>query len=188
MNIPKSAIYTRTGDKGETSFRGGCRVKKDDPRVAAYGTIDELNSVIGVALSYIPDQEMTDVLEKIQHDLFTLGAELASLNDGAPGNTPHVVSEHVRDIELAINKFDSRLLPMKTFILPRGNHAASFLQLARTVCRRAERYVVGLEGNYPVNPDLVMYLNRVSDLLFVLARYANKEGKEEAPVYKYYKK
>ena len=160
-------IYTRTGDSGETSLFGGSRVAKDDPRIEAYGTIDELNSAIGVARATWPSSSIDKQLDAIQSDLFDIGAHLA-----APGNTRFagVEPRRIEELERAIDAMESELQPLTNFIIPGGSLAAAELHIARTVCRRAERRVVALEDN----PATVAYLNRLSDYLFVAARYANR--------------
>jgi cob(I)alamin adenosyltransferase len=168
-------IYTRTGDGGETSLFGGGRVSKDDPRVRAYGTIDELNAVIGVVRTSGMPQEIDGVLERVQHQLFDLGAELATPDaaSAAAGHAPRATAEWVTALEREIDRFEGLLPPLREFVLPGGTAAAAGLHHARTVARRAEREIVRLAGRGPVNPELLKYVNRLSDLLFVLARAAN---------------
>jgi cob(I)alamin adenosyltransferase len=160
-------IYTRTGDSGETSLFGGSRVAKDDPRIEAYGTIDELNSAIGVVRASWPSSPIDKQLNAIQSDLFDIGAHLA-----APGNDRFagVEPRRIDELERAIDAMESELQPLTNFIIPGGSLPAAELHIARTVCRRAERRVVALEDN----PATVAYLNRLSDYLFVAARYANR--------------
>lgn len=167
-------IYTRTGDGGETSLFGGGRVPKDDLRVRAYGTIDELNAVIGVARTAEPPPEIDRILERLQHQLFDLGAELAT-RDATPaaGHVMRVTPERVAALEQDIDRFEAFLPPLRQFVLPGGTPAAAALHQARTVARRAEREIVRLAGREPINPELLKYVNRLSDLLFVLARAAN---------------
>jgi cob(I)alamin adenosyltransferase len=137
-------IYTRTGDTGETGLIGGQRVPKDDPRVEAYGTVDELNAVLGVARGYLRDQhELDALLERIQNELFDIGAELASPPERA-AQFQTIEERHIRAMEEAIDRFEEELPPLRQFILPGGTQAAAYLHLARTVCRRAERQVVRL--------------------------------------------
>lgn len=169
-------IYTRTGDAGETGLLGGRRVGKDHPRVEAYGTLDELNSVLGVARAFLkqekPQLEGVDpVLEEFQHDLFALGAEVASPAGGQ--NVPRCTAEDVQRLERHIDRLDAGLPPLREFILPGGAVGGSLLHLARTVSRRAERRLVTLAKTETLNPELLRYLNRLSDLLFVLARSVN---------------
>jgi cob(I)alamin adenosyltransferase len=166
-------IYTRTGDTGETGLIGGQRVPKDDPRVEAYGTVDELNAVLGVARGYLRDQpELDALLERIQNELFDIGAELASPPERA-AQFQTIEERHITAMEEAIDRFEEELSPLRQFILPGGTQAAAYLHLARTVCRRAERQVVRLSHSSTVNAAIIKYLNRLSDLLFVMARVAN---------------
>ncbi len=170
-------IYTRTGDGGETSLFGGQRVPKSDPRVGAYGTIDELNAVLGVVRAAGPGSEIDAVLERVQHRLFDLGAELATSPTapaGAAAYAPRVGSGWVEALEKDIDRFDAALPPLRQFIIPGGTGVAAMLHLARTVARRAEREIVALGARESLNPDVLKFVNRLSDLLFVLARAANK--------------
>ena len=170
-------IYTRTGDAGETGLFGGARVSKDDPRVDAYGTVDELNACIGVARSLGASSHTDAALLEIQSDLFTLGAELACL----PGKedklrvTP-VGEADIARLEFWIDRSEAPLEPLKNFVLPGGCPCAAELHRARTVCRRAERRTLTAGRSSAVRPEVVIYLNRLSDLLFVLARYENHES------------
>jgi cob(I)alamin adenosyltransferase len=161
-------IYTRTGDAGETSLFGGGRVRKDDPRIDTYGTVDELNSFIGVVRATWPGSSVDEELSRIQSDLFDVGAQLA-----APGNDRFrgPDGQRVAALEAAIDEMERDLPPLKSFILPGGSPAAAQLHVARTVCRRAERLVVAL-GDGSLD-ETVVYLNRLSDYLFVAARFAN---------------
>jgi len=160
-----SKIYTRTGDDGTTGLGDGTRVPKDSVRVEAYGTVDELNSVLGVLLAvpHLPEA-VAAILTDVQHELFDLGAELC-----IPGHTV-ITAALVTRLETALDEFNDALPPLKEFILPGGGPAAAACHLARTVARRAERRVWTLAGAETVNPDVLRYLNRLSDLLFVLAR------------------
>ncbi|MBM3998393.1 MAG: cob(I)yrinic acid a,c-diamide adenosyltransferase [Planctomycetes bacterium] len=168
-------IYTRTGDDGETGLLGGPRVAKDHERIAAYGDVDELNAAIGVARSESPHESMADQLETIQHELFALGAELASPDPQAMG-TRWFDDARVARLELAIDAWEQRLPPLTRFILPGGTRIAAALHVARCVCRRAERQLVRLmKVDAAVGPLPLRYLNRLGDLLFVLARAANHE-------------
>ena len=172
-------IYTRTGDGGETGLLGGGRVRKDDPRVAAYGQVDELNAAIGFALSLDPRDFATDILEPVQRDLFTLGAELAAPEPAARERAlagRSIDRPEIEALERAIDAREAALAPLREFILPGGSPKAAALHLARTVCRRAERGVVALASHSAVPPAIVTYLNRLSDLLFVLARAANAQA------------
>ncbi len=168
-------IYTKTGDKGETSLFGGQRVPKDDLRIAAYGTVDELNSVLGLALAETPNDEITRILIQVQNDLFTLGSDLASPLEKENRNfvIPRITTAQVERLETFIDSIEYKLPELRNFILPGGSKAASFLHFARTVCRRSERMAVSLARTVDIGPNPVVYLNRLSDLLFVLARYEN---------------
>lgn len=166
-------IYTKTGDSGETSLFGGKRVWKNDLRIEAYGTVDELNSVLGVAVSEIKTLELREVLNGIQNDLFILGSDLASPSNGKNNSVQRIDEELIKKLEEIIDKFDPQLPPLKNFILPGGLKSAALLHLARTVCRRAERNVVALSKIEKVGIEIEKYLNRLSDLLFVLARFEN---------------
>lgn len=174
-------IYTKTGDAGDTGLFAGPRVRKDDLRIEAYGTVDELNAVLGLARSQsavgqskLP-HEIDSLLAEIQHRLFDLGAQLATPNPTS-GGTNLITTKHIESLEQAIDRFDSQLPSLKNFILPGGTLAASWLHLARTVCRRAERRVVTLleRERGTIAPEVLIYLNRLSDLLFVLARAVNQ--------------
>ena len=169
-------IYTKGGDKGETGLFGGERVSKDSLRIETYGTVDELNSFIGLALVEIKDYEVKKLLERIQNTLFILGSDLS-----APGNVKNkshyltrISKLNYEEIEKEIDKFDSRLGELKNFILPGGSKSAALLHICRTICRRAERRVVALNNAVNISPDIIIFLNRLSDLFFVLARYENK--------------
>mgnify|MGYP001121411428 CR=1 FL=1 len=168
-------IYTRTGDKGETSLISGQRVKKSDWRVAVLGELDELNSSIGVAISFLSLEEIQAVLNRIQNELFTVGAEIATKNHSGKPTNFSITEESVKRLEEQIDKFSEGLAPLKDFILPGGSQPSAFLHLARSICRRAERALVILAEKEHVRDVLLKYLNRLSDLLFVLARLVNQE-------------
>lgn len=182
-------IYTRTGDRGETGLFGGPRVPKDHIRVEAYGEVDELNSVLGLALTRLDAGNSADIagaLREIQSELFTIGANLATpgLQDGGRPSThvPAFEASRISELEEQIDRADTELEPLRTFILPGGTEAAALLHLARTVCRRAERRVVTLSGQAHIDPGIGIYLNRLSDLLFTLARLVNhRSGRPERP-------
>jgi len=163
-------IYTRTGDAGSTSLFGGARVSKSDARIEAYGTVDELNSFLGLARASWPTSEIDAQLAAIQSDLFDIGAHLAS-----PGTSRFagVESARIEALEQSIDAMESELAPLRTFILPGGALPAAHLHVARTVCRRAERLVVALNDEAPATQSSLAYLNRLSDFLFVAARFAN---------------
>lgn len=172
-----SRIYTRTGDSGETGLYGGGRVRKDNLRVAAYGTIDELNAVLGVARESLGDvQKLAEVdafVVRLQHQLFNLGAELATPDPAAHG-TNLITDADVAWLEQSIDAWEKELAPLKTFILPGGSPPAARLHWARTVCRRAERLVVELAAAESLRGEVIRYVNRLSDALFVAARKANQ--------------
>jgi cob(I)alamin adenosyltransferase len=167
-------IYTKTGDAGETGLFGGGRVPKDDPRVRAYGDVDELNATIGFAAALDPAGFAAAALESVQRDLFTIGAELATPNPAKLRAA--VTTDQVSALEQVIDKHEAGLPPLKNFILPGGTPKAAALHLARTTCRRAERSVVTLSRDQQINPVIIHYLNRLSDLLFVLARAVNSQA------------
>lgn len=192
------SIATKAGDKGTSSLIGGVRVRKDDPRIEAYGTVDELNAVVGLCLNYATASEVIVTLNQVQHHLFSVGAELASL--GTPNETTKIKHSHVEFLEEALYKVESSLPQQKHFILPNGTKAASYLHLARTICRRAERRAVvcanigaGAVGSNQiknqaqnqVNSELVRYLNRLSDLLFLFARLENNQANCQEEKVKY---
>jgi cob(I)alamin adenosyltransferase len=177
-------IYTRTGDAGETALLGGTRVFKDHGRVAAYGDVDELNAVIGVVLAEGLPAGDAALLLQVQRDLFALGARLADPTAAVAGRREKAVldAEDVERLEHAIDERQAHLPPLTAFILPGGARAGALLHLARTVCRRAERAMVALHRVEPLEPALLTYANRLSDLLFVLARAANRrQGHPEEP-------
>lgn len=173
-------IYTRTGDEGKTSLGDGSRLPKFHPRVTAYGSIDEINSVIGVAILQVADAAVLQVLRHIQNDLFDVGADLCR-PERAKANQPslRITDEQVTWLEKQIDHFNAGLQPLNSFVLPGGSPASSYLHHARTVTRRAERDVVRLAVDEPVNAAVLRYVNRLSDLLFVLARFLNDGGKED---------
>jgi cob(I)alamin adenosyltransferase len=176
-------IYTGGGDAGETSLGGGARVSKTDPRIETYGTVDELNSALGLVLAADPPDELRGWLERIQNELFDLGADLSVPLDDTKERL-RVDAGQVRSLEELCDLVNERLEPLRSFVLPGGTEVAARLHVARTVCRRAERLAVGLAGKAAVNPEALRYLNRLSDLLFILARAANAaEGRDE-PLWK----
>ncbi|MDA2933813.1 cob(I)yrinic acid a,c-diamide adenosyltransferase [Acidobacteria bacterium AH-259-D05] len=174
-------IYTGRGDQGQTSLFSGERQYKDSPRVTAYGTLDELNSVLGLAFSFCRNQQVKDILRSLQHQLFKAGADLATTTD-KKCRIDRIKKTDWQHMEALIDELQIQIPPLKEFILPGGSPGGAFVHLARTVCRRGERELVSLIRNkLDVNPELLIYLNRLSDLLFVLARFENilEGGKEE---------
>lgn len=176
-----SRIYTKSGDRGETALGDGARVAKDHPRVTAVGTVDELNATLGLVLANCADYPEAALLLRVQNDLFDVGADLCVPITAAEesGQCLRITAEQVQQLERAIDRLNESLQPLTSFVLPGGTPAAAWLHLARTVCRRAERDTVTLARDPAerVNPELLMYLNRLSDLLFVLARAANDCGR-----------
>jgi cob(I)alamin adenosyltransferase len=181
-------IYTGTGDTGETGLYGGQRVRKDDARVEAYGTLDEANALLGIAAGLLQDADLRELVTRLQGELFVLGSDLATplAREAQAGTSvvPRIQSEHSRALEAIIDQFEAELAPLRQFILPGGAPAAAALHHVRAVLRRAERRVVtlhALDAN-GVNPEALRYLNRLADLLFVLARAANaRENVADVP-------
>ncbi len=167
-------FYTKTGDSGETGLIGGRRLSKADPRVACYGNVDELNACVGVALAACPHADWSDDLRAIQSDLFILGAQLATGGDKPPGHA--VLPRHVAALEERLDRVTAELDPLTHFVLPGGCELAARFHHARTVCRRAERAVVGLGAVENVDPLVIAYLNRLGDLLFAYALGSNQRG------------
>ncbi len=174
-------IYTKTGDKGTTSLLGGTRVSKDDLRIEAYGTLDELNSHIGLLIAYLNEDEIIGKLSTIQSLLFNLGSHLAAESDDHP-SLPELTEAYVTDLEVAIDHYETELEPMKSFILPGGSVAVAQAHVCRTVARRAERRIIGA-GIEHKNIDLIVkIMNRLSDFLFVLSRLiAKRAGIDDVP-------
>jgi cob(I)alamin adenosyltransferase len=175
-------VYTKTGDEGTTSLFGGKRVSKDDLRIDTYGTVDELNSYIGLLRDQEVNRHRKSILVEIQDRLFTVGSILAT----EPGNTkvkiPHLAEADVEFLEKEIDSMEFQLSPMRFFVLPGGHPSVSFCHIARTVCRRAERLSIALTNTEPVEPLVIKYLNRLSDYLFVLSRKMTSElHAEETP-------
>ncbi|MDI3316349.1 MAG: cob(I)yrinic acid a,c-diamide adenosyltransferase [Bacillota bacterium] len=185
--MPRARIYTRTGDTGETSLVDGSRVRKSSPRVEAYGSVDELNAALGVVLSLEPGEELAPTLRRVQGELFVLGARLAAPAGGARAGSaarvaglPTLPAQWVEVLEREIDRLEETLPPLDHFILPGGGPAGAWLHLARTICRRAERAVIRLGEEEPVEPEIRRYLNRLSDYLFVAARAVNhRQGRAE---------
>ena len=175
--VKLTKIYTRGGDKGETSLVGGKRVAKHDLRVEVFGTIDETNAAIGAACIHVSN-ELGPLLGRIQNDLFDLGADLAN-PEAESKNQLRILPEQVKRLETEIDELNANLSELESFILPGGSPAAAHLHLSRTVCRRAERLATALAAQEPINPEAMRYLNRLSDLLFVAARVENSRGKAD---------
>ena len=174
-------IYTKTGDKGETALGDGSRIAKTSPRVEAYGTVDELNSIVGIAVFHA-EGKIREQLQTIQNDLFDLGADLCvpvTQNVKAEYPPLRMVKTQVERLESEIDQVNKDLSPLRSFVLPGGTLLASYLHQCRTVARRAERLTVGLSKEEPINPDTIKYLNRLSDWFFVMARVANNNGKDD---------
>jgi cob(I)alamin adenosyltransferase len=179
-------VYTRTGDKGDTALVGGRRVPKDSPRIEAYGTIDELNSIIGLVRAFNEEKSrnakaqrfLDEVLAKIQDELFDLGSELATPPDAEYSGMYHIGDAEVKRLEATMDRCQKELAPLKSFVLPGGGKVGAFLHQCRTVCRRAERDLLRLSRSEPVSEWAIKYVNRLSDLFFVLARWAAKQAGE----------
>ncbi len=191
MTFRINRVYTRTGDQGDTALVGGKRVSKAEPRVAAYGEIDELNSVLGLIKERLPTElsSLREPLEFLQQELFDLGSELATPPSGAYPQMIRITAEHVTRLEHACDNFGAGLPELTSFILPGGSETAALFHVARTVCRRAERRIVALAAEASANPEaaltepILQYVNRLSDLLFLLARYALKQQNKDAPLW-----
>jgi cob(I)alamin adenosyltransferase len=180
LMVRLTRIYTRTGDAGHTRLASGESVRKSDPRVAAYGTVDEANACLGLVRLHLGgDPELDAIMARVQNDLFDLGADLATAGDDQ--NALRVLDDQVARLEREIDRLNGALSPLNSFILPGGTAAAAALHLARTVCRRAERDAVHLASaeGVTVSPAALKYLNRLSDLLFVAARWANDKGRAD---------
>jgi cob(I)alamin adenosyltransferase len=170
-------IYTKSGDGGETGLFGGGRVRKSEARVEAYGEVDEANAAVGAARAALSDPELDAELGRVQAELFTVGAELASPHGAkARGGVPAIDPAWAARLERAMDRWDAELPELRSFVLPGGTAGAAALHLARCVCRRAERRVVALAARVEVDPGALVYLNRLSDLLFVAARVANQRA------------
>lgn len=170
-------IYTKTGDAGETGLFKGPRVAKHDSRVDAYGNVDECNAVIGITLHYVQHSEVCEILKSVQNDLFELGADLATPPQTQDDSRWRIPAEMTTKLEEWIDRFEASLPPLTNFILPGGSSGGAHLHYARTVCRRAERSATKLAMEQKISPEIVRYLNRLSDLLFVLARTENQHCK-----------
>lgn len=176
--VKLNKIYTRTGDKGETGLADGSRVRKDSQRVATYGAVDEANSAIGIVRLYT-EGPSDQALARIQNDLFDLGADLSTPIKDNEENVLRIIAKQVAWLETRIDRINSDLAPLNSFILPGGSAASSYLHLARTITRRAESLAVALSVKEAVNPEALKYLNRLSDYLFVLARALNDNGADD---------
>ncbi len=183
--MPKlTRLYTRGGDEGETSLGGGQRVPKDAPRVVAVGAVDELNACLGVALAHGLAPRLAELVPPLQNELFHLGADLCFLEeDKLKHPLPQIEARHIEALETLIDEFNAAVGPLKNFVLPGGSVGAAHLHVARTVCRRAERSVVTLARDEAVGAFALAYLNRLSDLLFTMARYENQQRGVDAPLW-----
>lgn len=170
-------IYTKKGDQGQTYLFGGGPYPKDSERIEAYGTVDELNSIVGCTLTELQEADLVAALEALQKELFQLGAELATLQPTPQMLKGYLQDSHIHKLEQQIDAWEKELKPLQKFILPGGAPAAAWLHLARTVCRRAERCLVSLSHDMPIRPELLRYLNRLSDWFFVMARLANHRAR-----------
>lgn len=179
-------IYTKTGDKGETSLFGGERVQKNNQRINAYGTIDELNAFIGFAITEIKSSEIKEVLLDLQNKLFTVGSDLATpdTEKNKKLDISRTQKEFIDKAESDIDKFNGQLEELRNFILPGGSKGSAILHICRTICRRAEREVVALKNSEKVNENIIVFLNRISDLFFVLSRYENKVSNQPDTIWK----
>ncbi len=177
--VKLTKIYTRGGDRGQTSLGDGARVAKHDVRVAAYGTVDEANAALGLARLHC-EGALDDILARIQNDLFDLGADLCRPeSENEKGPALRMTADQTRRLEREIDEINARLAPLDSFVLPGGTPAAAYLHLARTLARRAERDMTALAEREALNSEAIRYINRLSDLLFVLARHANEDGAKD---------
>ncbi|VAV94928.1 ATP:Cob(I)alamin adenosyltransferase, partial [hydrothermal vent metagenome] len=174
-------IYTRTGDGGQTHLSDGSRTNKTDQRVAAFGAVDELNSALGLAILAVQDDTLSAYLSRIQNELFDLGADLSHPGPDEAAKTPplRITAAQTARLEQEIDQMNKTLPALRSFVLPGGSEAGARLHLARAICRRAEREALHLTNNQPTNPQALIYLNRLSDHLFVAARWANKDQNQE---------
>lgn len=177
-------IYTKTGDRGETGLLGGKRVSKSDLRIEAIGALDELNAAIGILRAQKPDKKTGIILKQIQNDIFNIGAEIADSRPRAARLSRKTASANVKILERTIDKIEKKLPPLRNFILPGSTLFAAHGHMARTVCRRAERTFVSLNEKMPQNPHILKYINRLSDLLFMLAREDNANAGEPETLWK----
>lgn len=174
-----SKIYTKSGDQGETSLGDGTRVPKDHPRVTAYGCVDELNATLGLLIAHLSNEPELVLLRSIQNDLFDVGADLCVPIKDDEETKLRITESQTTRLEREIDRLNEKLQPLNSFILPGGSVAAAWCHFARTVCRHAERSVVTLSGQESINVQTIIYLNRLSDLLFVLARVLNDDGQND---------
>lgn len=181
VSMKKSLVYTKTGDKGMTSLVGGTRVPKTHIRLEAYGTVDELNSNLGLLLTYLSDEQDRNFLRQVQDKLFAVGSQLATDREKIALQTSSIIDwEEVKTMESEIDRLDSLLPPLSAFVLPGGSRGAAVCHVCRTVCRRAERRILALAQQADIAAELLAYVNRLSDYLFVLSRKINQaEGKDE---------
>ncbi|MCF8231156.1 MAG: cob(I)yrinic acid a,c-diamide adenosyltransferase [Bacteroidales bacterium] len=177
-------IYTKLGDKGETSLLGGSKVPKYHERIEAYGTLDELNSFIGLVRDHIDIETIITLIKRIQDRIFTIEARLAAETRQAEEYLPDLTESDITDLEKAIDSMEQELPPIKNFVLPGGHPAVSYSHVARTICRRAERTVIRLAESASLDPLIVQYLNRLSDYFFVLSRYLTKYFNVEETIWK----
>lgn len=179
--MKKSLVYTKTGDQGTTGLVGGTRVPKTHIRLEAYGTVDELNANLGVLISYLTEERDYNFLLGVQHKLFSIGSHLATDQEKIKLHDVSIITAtDVENIEHEIDAMDDILPPLHSFVLPGGSRASAFCHVCRTICRRAERRILALSADYPISPELLAYVNRLSDYLFVLSRKINfNEGKDE---------
>ncbi len=191
MSVYLSRIYTKTGDKGQTALVGGKMVAKDSPRIEGYGTVDELNAILGLVRKANLDEagpanakaRIDSILQRAQNELFNLGSLLATLPEDLDPKQPRIEARHVEALEKDIDELNEHLPPLRSFTLPGGGWVSSYLHLARTVCRRAERVVVHLAAQEPVDAECVRYLNRLSDALYVIGRWNVRERGEIEPLW-----
>jgi cob(I)alamin adenosyltransferase len=180
-------VYTRTGDDGTTGLVGGARAPKDDPRIEAYGTVDELNAAVGLVRAALSRSaagpRLEPILRRVQNELFNLGAELATPDEVRRARSPAVAERHVEALEREIDELNGDLPELKSFILPGGGEVSALLHLARTVCRRAERRAISLGRAQPIGEHAIRYLNRLSDALFVFGRWAAKTDGQPEPLW-----
>ena len=177
-------IYTKFGDTGETALYGGTRISKDTLQIEAIGTVDELNAYIGYANTLIEESDISEILERVQNHLFSLGADLATPETHTKSSEIRITGDFTLEMERLIDILSEELPPLTNFILPGGSNAGGLLHLARTVCRRSERCVVRLSKKLDINPEIIICLNRLSDLLFVVARVVNNRSDSSEPIWK----